>query len=67
MCYKLHLDTVDGGIPVSAIITSASVHDSQVAISLATLMAQRISHCYDLMDAAYAAKWNWVEKNKNNI
>lgn len=28
--YKLHLDTVDGGIPVSAIVTSASVHDSQV-------------------------------------
>src|SRR3990167_1917917 len=51
--YKLHLDTVDGGIPVSAIITSASVHDSQVAIPLATLTAQRIAHCYDLMDAAY--------------
>jgi hypothetical protein len=51
--YKLHLDTIEGGIPVSAVVTSASVHDSQVAIPLATLTAQRITHCYDLMDAAY--------------
>jgi hypothetical protein len=51
--YKLHLDTIDGGIPVSAIITSASVHDSQVAIPLATVTAQKIVHMYDLMDAAY--------------
>jgi hypothetical protein len=51
--YKLHLDTVDGGIPVSAIITSASVHDSQVAIPLATLTAGRIVNLYDLMDSAY--------------
>ena len=33
--YKLHLDTVDGDFPVSAVLTSASVHDSQVAIPLA--------------------------------
>ena len=51
--YKLHLDTVDGGIPVSAIVTSASVHDSQVAIPLATWTAQKIVSCYDLMDAGY--------------
>ena len=51
--YKLHLDTIDGGIPVSAIVTSASVHDSQVAIPLATLTAQKITNYYDLMDAAY--------------
>ena len=37
--YKLHLDTIDGDIPVSAILTSASLHDSQVAIPLA-----RVSH-----------------------
>jgi hypothetical protein len=34
--YKLHIDTADGGIPISAILTSASVHDSQVAIPLAS-------------------------------
>ncbi len=30
--YKLHIDTADGDIPVSCVLTSASVHDSQVAI-----------------------------------
>jgi len=35
--YKLHLDCVDGDIPVSAIVTSASVHDSQVAIPLSQM------------------------------
>lgn len=53
--YKLHLDVADGMIPISAVLTSASVHDSQVAIPLATLSAQRIRHCYDLMDAAYCS------------
>ena len=33
--YKLHVDTADGGIPISCIMTSASTHDSQVAIPLA--------------------------------
>jgi Transposase DDE domain/Transposase domain (DUF772) len=51
--YKLHLDTVDGGIPVSAVVTSASLNDSQVAIPLATLTARKIINCYDLMDAGY--------------
>ena len=51
---KLHLDTVDGDIPVSAILTSASVNDSQAAIPLATITKERILfNCYDLMDAAY--------------
>lgn len=51
--YKLHLDTVDGGIPVSAIVTSASLHDSQAAIPLGTITGKRIINSYDLMDAAY--------------
>ncbi len=53
--YKLHLDTIDGDIPVSAILTSASVHDSQVAIPLAQMTAQRVRSLYDLMDSAYDA------------
>ena len=53
--YKLHLDVGDGMVPISAIITSASVHDSQVAIPLATLTAQRVTNLYDLMDAAYCS------------
>lgn len=50
--YKLHLDVADGMIPISAGLTSASVHDSQVAIPLATPTTQRVSHLHDLMDAA---------------
>ena len=33
---KAHLDVIDGDIPVSFILTSASLHDSQVAIPLGT-------------------------------
>lgn len=51
--YKLHIDAADGGIPVSCLLTSASLHDSQAAIPLAELSNQRVSSCYDLMDAAY--------------
>jgi hypothetical protein len=51
--YKLHVDTADRGIPVSAILTSASLHDSQVAIPLATLTAGRVQNFYDCMDSAY--------------
>ena len=54
--YKLHLDTADCGVPLSAVLTSASVHDSQVAIPLATITAGRVTSLYDLMDAAYDAK-----------
>jgi hypothetical protein len=51
--YKLHLDCIDGDIPVSAILTSASLHDSQAAIPLAQMSSERITNLYDLMDAAY--------------
>jgi hypothetical protein len=51
--YKLHVDTADGDIPVSALLTSASPHDSQVAIPLTTMTAQRVINLYDLMDSAY--------------
>jgi Transposase DDE domain/Transposase domain (DUF772) len=54
--YKLHLDVADGQIPISAVLTSASVHDSQVAIPLATLTAQRVTSLYDVMDSAYDAQ-----------
>jgi len=51
--YKLHIDVADGQIPISCLLTSASVHDSQAAIPLATLSANRVTNLYDLMDAAY--------------
>ena len=53
--YKLHIDAADGAIPVSCLLTSASLHDSQVAIPLATLTVGRVRNLYDLMDSAYDA------------
>jgi len=53
--YKLHLDVADGQIPISALLTSASVHDSQTAIPLMTMTSQRVQYLYELMDSAYDA------------
>jgi hypothetical protein len=53
--YKLHLDVADGQIPITAILTSASLHDSQAALPLATITARRVANLYDLMDKAYDA------------
>jgi len=49
--YKMHIDTADGDVPVSCILTSASLHDSQAAIPLARMTAERVDHRYELMDA----------------
>ena len=54
--YKLHLDVADGQIPISAVLTSAHVHDSQVAIPLSTMTAQRVTPLYELMDGGYDAQ-----------
>ena len=48
------------GIPISCIMTSASTHDSQVAIPLGTLTAGRVENLYDLMDAAYDSIEIWA-------
>ena len=53
--YKLHIDAADGGIPVSCLLTSASLHDSQVAIPLAKITYGRVTSLYDMMDSAYDA------------
>jgi hypothetical protein len=53
--YKLHIDTADCGIPVSALLSGASMHDSLAAIPLSLMTAQRVTNCYDLMDAAYCS------------
>ena len=54
--YKAHIDTADGGLPVTVLTTSASLHDSQVAIPMARRTAGRVTSLYDLMDAAYDAQ-----------
>ena len=53
--YKLHIDTADGDIPVRAILTSASVHDSQVMMPLMVATSAQLTYPYDLADAAYCS------------
>lgn len=53
--YKLHLSLADGGVPLGAILTSASPHDSQVAIPLMQITSERATVLYDLADSAYDA------------
>jgi hypothetical protein len=53
--YKLHIDTADGDIPISCLLTSASLHDSQAAIPLSLMTTSRVTNLYDLMDSAYDA------------
>ena len=66
--YKLHVDCIDGDIPVSALLSSASTHDSQVAIPLAQMTAKGVTNLYDLMDSAYDSKEIYeVSKRLNHI
>jgi len=53
--YKLHVDTNDNGFPISTVLTSASLHDSQVAIPLMKMTSEKVTYLYDLMDSAYDA------------
>lgn len=53
--YKLHLDSADCGVPISALLSSASMHDSRAAVPLSLISASRVTNLYDLMDAAYCS------------
>ena len=53
--YKLHLDVSDTGFPLTAVITGANVHDSQLAIPMEKLTEGKVVFCYSLMDAGYDA------------
>jgi len=53
--WKAHIDWADGCFPLNVVTTSASLHDSQVAIPMARITAQRVISLYDLMDSAYDA------------
>ena len=66
--YKAHLDVNDAGLPISVVTTSASLHDSQVAIPLEKLTAQRVTSLYSVMDAAYDADLiKQVCRNLNHV
>lgn len=55
--FKLHIDTADCGVPLSAILSSASVHDSRCAIPLSRMTEQRVhAYLYDVQDAAYCSE-----------
>ncbi|MDP2787607.1 MAG: transposase [Pseudomonadota bacterium] len=53
--YKLHIDTADCGVPIAALLSSASMHDSRAAIPLSLISVDRVTNCYDVMDAAYCS------------
>lgn len=53
--WKAHIEWSDDNIPLSVVTTSASVHDSQVAIPLLRRTAAKVTSLYDLMDSAYDA------------
>jgi Transposase DDE domain/Transposase domain (DUF772) len=54
--YKLHVDVNDCCLPISAVMTAASLHESQVAIPLMKMTSERVDYLYDLMDSAYDAQ-----------
>ena len=53
--YKFHVSVDEWGLPLAAVTTAASVHDSQVAIPLFKLASRRVTVLYDLLDKAYDA------------
>lgn len=53
--WKAHVDWSDSGLPLNVLTTSASLHDSQVAIPMSRITSQRVTSLYDLMDSAYDA------------
>lgn len=66
--YKLHVDVSDRGLPVSAVLTSASVHDSQAAIPMMKMTSSRVDYLYDVMDSAYDARRIYeVSKNLGHV
>lgn len=53
--YKLPLDSACCGVPISAMLTRAGVHDSRVTLALTRISAQRVDACYELMNEAYCS------------
>jgi len=54
--FKLHADVNDCGLPISIVLTAASVHDSQVAIPMMKMTSTKVNYLYDVMDPAYDAR-----------
>lgn len=54
--YKFHIDTADCALPITTLLTSASLHDSQAAIPMMKMTLEKVIYCYDVMDSAYDAE-----------
>jgi hypothetical protein len=52
----MHLDVSDTGFPLTAVVTGANVHGSQLAIPMGQLTEMEVPFCYSLMDSAYDSK-----------
>jgi len=63
---KLHLSVVDGDIPITALYSSATVHDSSLALPLIKESSQKVTYLYDLADAAYDNKIIKTYSQKHN-
>jgi IS5 family transposase len=57
--YKFHVRVDERGLPLVAVTTAASVHDSQVAIPLMKISDRRVTSLYELMDRGYDAAPIW--------
>jgi hypothetical protein len=57
--YKPRLDRsigpIDCGVPISALLSSASPRDSMAAIPLSLMSRKRVTNLYDVMDAGYCS------------
>jgi hypothetical protein len=63
----VHLDTACCGVPISAVLTGAGVHDSRGALPLTRLSAQRVDACHERMDAAYCSHESGSHFNQGGI
>ena len=53
--YKFHVRVAEGNLPLLAVTTAASVHDSQVDIPLMKMTDRLVTSLYELKDRAYDA------------
>jgi len=51
--FKFHIDVADGQIPISCLLTSTSLHDSQASLPLTAMTYQRVKSLYELKDSTY--------------
>jgi hypothetical protein len=63
IAFKFDIDAADGQIPISCIPTSASLNDSQAAIRLGRMTAERVTNLHDLSDSAYDAPQRYMSRS----